>query len=258
MDSAESVVAHQNGEQQFIERYVTQRSQRLIMLVVIGVGILMLIAFYLASRRYRRLMALLEQRNTHIQKQRRALEKANAELATLTHTDELTRLANRRFFNETLQREHSRWKRTGTPLSLLVADIDFFKLVNDHFGHLTGDDYLQAIARVLESSVQRSTDLVARPGGEEFACILPDTNTYDARLVAQRIQRGLAKLALPNPLAEHPIVTISMGIATLVSGDYGIQDLLAHADEQMYEVKRTGRNNIAWIELTEDGATRPA
>lgn len=257
IDTTESAQAHHSGEQQFIERYVTQRSQRVIMFIIIGVGAVMLLAFYLVSHRYRRLMALLERRNEHIRQQREALKKANAELAALTHTDELTRLANRRLFNDTLAREYARWKRTETPLSLLVADTDFFKLVNDHFGHLTGDDYLRAIARVLESSVQRGTDLVARPGGEEFACVLPDTSIYDARLIAQRIQRGLAKIALPNPLAENPVLTISIGIATLVSGDYSIDDLLSHADRQMYHVKRTGRNNISWVELTRDGPRKP-
>jgi len=258
IDSTESVLAHQNGEQQFIERYVTQRSQRLIMFVIIGVGAVMLLGFYLMSRRYRRLTNLLERRNRHIQEQREALEQVNAELAVLTHTDDLTRLANRRFFNDTLQREHARWQRTQEPLSLLAADIDFFKLVNDHFGHQTGDDYLRAIARVLEGSVQRSTDLVARPGGEEFACLLPNTNVYDAQLIARRIQRGLAELALPNPLTEQPVLTISIGIATLISGNYSTESLIAHADEQLYKVKRTGRNNVFCVELTDGGARQPA
>lgn len=258
VDATEAIRAHHNGEQQFIERYVTQRSQRLILLIVIGVGALLLVASYLVSRRYKRLTTLLERRNLHIQEQRRALEKANAELAALTHTDELTQLANRRFFNDTLQREYSRWQRTGASLSVLVVDIDFFKLVNDHFGHMTGDDYLRTLARVLETSVQRSTDLVARPGGEEFACILPNTNIYDARLIAQRIQRNLARLGLSNPLADNPVLTVSIGIATLVSGDFSMDSLLSHADQQMYHVKRTGRNGVSWVELTADGPQQPA
>ncbi len=252
INTSKLIAQHQDGEQQFIERYVSQRSQRILTQAGGIIALVFALVFYFATRRYRRLSRLLERRNEHIQLQRSALQKANLELEALSQRDELTRLANRRHFNQTLEHEHSRWARTGAPLSLLLMDVDHFKRVNDRFGHLTGDEYLCAIARVLQESVTRPADVVARYGGEEFACLLPHTSPQQAQHVARRILSRIRALDLPNPDADTPYLTISIGVATLVNGQYSSQDLVWHADKQLYTVKETGRNGIRAIVCTQD------
>ena len=205
---------------------------------------LLALIFYLAFLRYRRLSNLLTERNTYIQKQQQALQEAYQKLEMLSRTDSLTRLSTRRHFDQRLAYEYARYQRRGTPLSLLIIDVDHFKKVNDHYGHAVGDEYLHAIARTLESNVGRSTDLVARYGGEEFICLLTDTPPEDALTVAERINHGVAELGLPNALATPPLLTVSIGVATVMSGDPGAQALVAQADIQLYTAKQTGRNRI--------------
>lgn len=244
MDLSSSVDRYVDGEQQFIERYVAQRSQRVYWRAGAAVAGVLAIVFFLVLRRYRHLTRQLAERNRRIIAQQRVLAASHRQLERLSQTDGLTGLANRREFDHALQREYDRWARGGGALSLIMIDIDHFKLVNDHYGHAIGDDYLRAVARVLKESVLRPTDLAARYGGEEFVCLLPDTQGGDARKVAERIQRQMQELQLPNALAPRPVLTLSFGIATLVGGSAGAAELLACADSQMYAAKRAGRDRI--------------
>ncbi len=244
IDISASVMKHEVGERHFLERYMAQRGQRMLLQYASMAAALLALIFYLAFLRYRRLSNLLTERNTYIQKQQQALQEAYQKLEMLSRTDSLTRLSNRRHFDQRLAYEYARYQRRGTPLSLLIIDVDHFKKVNDHYGHAVGDEYLHAIARTLESNVGRSTDLVARYGGEEFICLLTDTPPEDALTVAERINRGVAELGLPNALAAPPLLTVSIGVATVVSGDPGAQALVAQADIQLYTAKQTGRNRI--------------
>ncbi|MER1969021.1 GGDEF domain-containing protein [Castellaniella sp. GW247-6E4] len=244
MDISESVVAHEDAERQFIAYAVSQRSQRILMQAASVVAALLALAFYLALRRHRRLTLLLADSNRHILQQQQALRVAYEELEKQSQTDGLTRLANRRHFDQALVREHGRHLRTNSPLSLLLIDVDHFKSVNDHYGHVVGDDYLRAIARALERSAARPTDLAARYGGEEFACLLPDTAAEEALTVAERICAAVAQLDLPNASAAEPHLTVSIGAATLLSGGAGARELLDGADAQLYEAKHAGRNRI--------------
>ncbi|MHA3905075.1 transporter substrate-binding domain-containing diguanylate cyclase [Castellaniella sp. WN] len=249
MDLSESIARHEEGEGQLIERYVAQRSQRVLLQIAGGVAALLALASFLTLRRYRRLSRLLAERNQHILRQREALQAANLELEKQSQTDGLTHLANRRHFDQTLAREHARWRRMGSPLSLMMLDVDHFKSVNDHFGHQTGDDYLRAIARALRDNAVRPADLLARYGGEEFACLLPDTGSEAAWAVAERIREAVARLALPNPRAGVPHVTVSIGVATLEGGRAGVRELLAGADAQLYAAKRAGRDRVRAVVL---------
>lgn len=244
IDISATLTKHEVGERQFLERYMAQRSQRMLLQYASGAAALLALIFYLAFLRYRRLSNLLAERNTYIQKQREALQEAYQKLEMLSRTDSLTRLSNRRHFDQRLAYEYARYRRLGTPLSLLIIDVDHFKKVNDHYGHAVGDEYLHAIARALESNAGRATDLVARYGGEEFICLLTDTAPDDALTVAERISRGVAGLGLPNALAAPPLLTVSIGVATVVSGDPGAQTLVARADAQLYMAKHTGRSRI--------------
>ena len=249
MDVTESIAAHEEGERQFIERYVAQRGQRIFLQVASVSAVVLALVLYLSLRRYRRLVRLLESSNSQIRQQQQALQAANQELERQSQTDGLTGLANRREFDHALRREQARQQRTGAPLSLLMADVDHFKCVNDHYGHAMGDDYLRAIARVLKAAVGRPTDLVARYGGEEFVCLLPDTAAEDALKVAERIRQGVAELDLPNALAAIPRLTLSIGIATASGTGAASQQLLAQADTQLYAAKHAGRDRIHAVAL---------
>lgn len=250
MDTSESIEAHEIGERQLIERYVAQRSQRTVLLAASLAAALLALASYLALRKHRSLTLLLTISHAQVLEQQQALQTANEALERLSQTDGLTRLANRRHFDQVLVREHGRYRRKGTPLSVLMIDVDHFKSVNDHLGHAMGDDYLRAVARALERGVARSTDLVARYGGEEFACLLPDTDIDSARWVAEQIRAGVAELGLSNAKADIPHLTVSIGLATLRSGERGERGehsasaLVACADAQLYAAKQAGRNRV--------------
>ncbi|MDR0216498.1 MAG: GGDEF domain-containing protein [Comamonas sp.] len=249
MDVSLSVTKHEKGERDLIELYVKQRSQhQLWQFVGIGSTVLVLV-FGMAFLYYRRLARMLNDRNRQIQEQAKALESANEQLKHLSLSDGLTGLANRRAFDQELLREHARSCRMGTPLSMLMADLDRFKAVNDDYGHATGDVYLSAVAKVLKDTASRATDLAARYGGEEFACLLPDTGASDALALAERIRQAVQQLALPNTRAETGHLTISIGLATLQAGSGTAQGLLEQADSQLYAAKHGGGNRVHATEL---------
>ena len=180
----------------------------------------------------------------HIQELVRQLEIERDLAQRNSLTDSLTGLSNRRFFDAALQTEFSRHKRTGSPLSLIMMDVDNFKKYNDHYGHLEGDDCLRQIARTLKAVIERGTDLVARFGGEEFVAILPDSDIEGAVFLAERISEAVRGLALPHANSETAeIVTISLGIAS--AADHLLTDgeqLVALADQALFRAKDNGRN----------------
>lgn len=181
-----------------------------------------------------------------IQEQQEALQRINLELEKLSITDDLTGLNNRRFFNRSIKNEIERHRRSGKALSLLLMDIDHFKLFNDNLGHHEGDECLRKVAAVIRESAARPFDVAARYGGEEFAVILPYTDMNGARKVAQHLQENLEKAAIfhPNsPTAER--ITLSIGIAVIVPGrKSSAEDFIRCADAAMYRGKKEGRNCI--------------
>jgi diguanylate cyclase (GGDEF)-like protein len=157
-------------------------------------------------------------------------------------TDDLTGLVNRRRFLEALDGEIVRAEALGTPVSIVLVDLDHFKLVNDRFGHAAGDEVLrQFAARALAHL--RDVDVAGRLGGEEFAVVVPETNAAGAAAVAERLRGSLARLPLPAG-AESALVTASFGVAERVQGEGG-SDLLRRADAALYQAKREGRNRVA-------------
>jgi diguanylate cyclase (GGDEF)-like protein len=172
-----------------------------------------------------------------------ALERANGQLAKLSHTDSLTELANRRMLDECLQREWQRSARAQQPLTLLLVDIDHFKRYNDHYGHIQGDHCLHQIGRLLQACASRSGDLVARYGGEEFALLLPGTDASDASQVAQRCIDELERAAIEH--ANSPVsqcLTISIGVASVVAdARLSHLSLVRSADTALYRMKEAGR-----------------
>ena len=162
-----------------------------------------------------------------------------------SHLDGLTGLPNRRAFDETLAREWKRGQRLGSPLSLLLIDVDHFKNYNDHYGHLKGDDCLRQVSAALAEQ-GRATDFVGRYGGEEFVALLPHTDLEGAKEVGEKFRRCVATLAIPHeasPVAER--VTISLGLATaLPSEEQSSASLVQAADEHLYRAKQLGRDRL--------------
>jgi diguanylate cyclase (GGDEF)-like protein len=174
------------------------------------------------------------------------LEAANQELHRLATSDGLTHVANRRCFDECLEREWKRMMREHKPLSLILCDIDFFKPYNDTYGHQAGDDCLQQVANAIRMAVKRAGDLVARYGGEEFAVILPSTDTEGAMQVAQEIQLQIKTLNIAHAnSAITNCVTISVGVGTTIpSKDSSPNMLIAITDKALYKAKAEGRDRI--------------
>lgn len=249
IDPSQSVILHQHGERELLERYVSQRHQRSLYMVASAVAAVLALLAIIALIYHRRLMQVITERNIEIERQRRALYEANVKLEALSRTDPLTGVANRRYFDERANREYARMERQAGALSLMLIDVDHFKVVNDCYGHLTGDAYLQKIAQVLKQNVGRVTDTVARYGGEEFVCLLPDISADDARKLAERIRSEVEALHLPNAAVEPPWVTVSIGVASLKGDAHSLQEMFSQADSQLYAAKQAGRNRVSCVQL---------
>ena len=169
-----------------------------------------------------------------------------------TDVDPLTQIANRRRFDDTMTLEIKKAKRTGTILSVLLLDIDHFKFYNDTYGHLEGDSCLKKVAAALSTSLKRPKDLAARWGGEEFACLLPNTNAKGAQNVAEVLREAIQNLSIPHKSSPvNEVVTVSVGVvASNPMDENSFDNLLKRADEALYQAKESGRNRIAlWQEL---------
>jgi diguanylate cyclase (GGDEF)-like protein len=178
------------------------------------------------------------------QKIETALYEANQELGRLTILDSLTQVANRRRFDDYLLQQWQTLRKTKSPLSLILCDIDHFKLYNDTYGHPIGDHCLQQVALAIEAAIRDESHLVCRYGGEEFAVILPNTVAEEAIKIAERVGskvRGLRIAHHKSSVCEH--VTMSLGVFTMIPTPEGAPDILISlADKALYEAKTQGRN----------------
>jgi diguanylate cyclase (GGDEF)-like protein len=192
-----------------------------------------------AQKRERELQSLVEEKTA-------ALRSVNEDLLRLSSQDSLTGLANRRVFDQTLEKECARMTRTGSPVSLIILDIDHFKALNDSEGHQRGDEYLTLVGSELTRISKRRIDLAARYGGEEFAMILPETGAAGAERIAESVRLAIASLQLPHsasPVASF--LTVSVGVATArLEWRNSPEELVAAADRALYDAKRSGRNHV--------------
>ncbi len=180
-------------------------------------------------------------------------QKNKENLERLVIIDDLTQLSNRRHFNDYL---HQEWQRVLSlpphsqsypqPLSLILADVDYFKLYNDTYGHVSGDECLQKVAQTMKSVVNHSNALVARYGGEEFAIILPNASSDYALQVAELIRTQIQQLQIPHRQSQvSAYVTVSLGVASRFPNlDLSPEELIASADKALYYAKQKGRNSV--------------
>lgn len=197
-------------------------------------------------KHYREYRGLTERTNTN------RLDTAKHEILNNVHFDVLTGIFNRRYLNENLDHVLLDMGRVDDTLSVIVVDIDHFKLYNDTYGSEAGDDCLRYIAEALKSCLYRGNDFVSRYGGEEFMAILPFTNEDGARLVAERMITQVRSLAIPHKTSNvSDIVTISIGVVTGVNSalKWTAASFFKRADEALYQAKEGGRNQYAYLGL---------
>ena len=191
----------------------------------------------------------LTKQNLALQKAEAALIIANQQLQKIARLDGLTGIANRRSFDEHLEKEWRTLTRTQSHLSLILCDIDYFKYYNDFYGHLAGDDCLRKIAQTIKQTIKRSADLVARYGGEEFGIILPNTSDKNVEKVVELVRRAIHKLHINHSASRvSKYVTMSMGVASVIPTKLeSPQSLIAKADEALYHAKEKGRDRIVFF-----------
>ena len=198
-------------------------------------------------------MARIRAAKRIIDLQKELLE-SNRRLELLSITDGLTKLHNHRHFQDELARAFEESQRYHRPLSLVMADLDFFKKINDTHGHAVGDEVLKAVSSIFQQSI-RSTDLAARYGGEEFALMLPETNLDDAVAFAEKL-RSIVESSPINTQAGPLSLTISLGVASVPhSLVHSAKDLVVTSDKALYRAKRNGRNRVC-AERRRDGLER--
>jgi diguanylate cyclase (GGDEF)-like protein len=186
------------------------------------------------------------------------------QLAQQALIDGLTQISNRRAFDEAIQREWKRSLRTAQPLSLVLIDLDFFKLMNDRYGHQSGDDCLREVAKAVRRTAQRPEDVVARYGGEELAVLLPATDLEGAEHLARSACDAVESLRIPlagNPVAGG-VVTVSCGVSTALARleppRCMPEALLLAADGALYQSKAQGRNRVTALPVDPEQCSEDA
>lgn len=174
------------------------------------------------------------------------LQEKNLQLEYLSSNDALTGIANRRKYNELIEREWQRAKRNTSSLSVIIIDIDHFKAYNDFYGHQSGDECLRRVAQILSGALKRATDFIARYGGEEFVCVLPETSLDNAVIVAEGLRTAIESARLEHERSlTQDVITISAGVACMTPGaEQTIGDLVSLADKALYKAKNEGRNRV--------------
>ena len=183
--------------------------------------------------------------NKRLQDSLTEIEILKRDLTEQASRDPLTNLYNRRYFDVAVQREMARCEREAKPLSLILMDLDHFKMFNDHYGHAAGDTCLRVVARSIQASAKRATDLAARYGGEEFLLLLPDTDLQGAMRMAEDLRAAVQSLEVEHKQSSHGMVTLSLGVA--VNKPEYLQDaqhLIRSADIALYAAKENGRNRV--------------
>lgn len=223
------------------------------MVAAVGVFISVLVLMYMLFliRQHHLVKAMVEKRTRELKDANKNLSLLNQSLEEMSRTDGLTKIANRRYFNETLEKEWRKAIRSAKSLGVILMDVDHFKRYNDHYGHLMGDECLKQVAAALAASFPRAGDLVARYGGEEFAVILPDTGV-DVIQLAERAREAIASVKIEHVKSDVvPYVTVSIGACSIIPSDMVTPTkLVDSADQGLYQAKERGRNQVVYRAFT--------
>ena len=203
------------------------------------------IEFKSIADEFNKMINTLNDTSVSLDVMKKLVEERTHELEKISNTDPLTKVANRRYLFERGKVEFSRTSRANGKLTLLLLDCDYFKNVNDKYGHLFGDEMLKHICTLCQQEI-RSIDCLARYGGEEFIIMLPDCDLNGGVEIAQRIQKGLSQNGLPFE-NEKVFVTISIGVSTFTQKNKSFEELVEEADQAMYLAKKNGRNRVEVI-----------
>jgi diguanylate cyclase (GGDEF)-like protein len=229
--------------------YFTEESIRSIFLytTIVILILVLLVTLYLVNK-FRKLNKKLEldviERTQELYEINELLRKANADLERISTVDGLTNISNRRYFDIVLQKAWRMGMRERQPLALIMIDIDNFKMFNDTYGHLAGDQCLKSVADVIKKVAKRSGDFVARFGGEEFVALLPNTTEDGASIVAEEIRVKIENLGIKQEKIAT-VVTVSLGVAvTIPDKNTHPDNLINAADQALYQAKKDGRNTI--------------
>ncbi|MBC2658456.1 diguanylate cyclase [Pseudomonas sp. MSSRFD41] len=207
------------------------------------ISVILLLILSLTGHRLTTLIRKQIQTQRALQASQRNYIKANNALKSMALKDGLTGIPNRRHFDLFLETEINQRKRKNNDISLIIIDIDFFKLYNDHYGHVQGDECLKSVALIIQNNVNRSGDLAARYGGEEFTIVLTNTDYIGAFLLAEKIRIELEKINIEHIKSPLGVVTISIGISALSEGELGTpKSLIDTADKALYIAKTNGKN----------------
>ena len=196
----------------------------------------------------------LEKSNERIEQQRLKLEKANQSLRNLSFKDQLTGVWNRRKYDQIVEMEWNRCLRHKRPIALLIVDMDYFKEFNDSYGHMAGDACLVKIGEILKDSFRRSSDMVARYGGDEFVAILPETGKEEAMEMADMLRQKIEALHVPHAHSKaSDYMTVTIGVTCLIPDkNLFYESLFRFADKALYEAKIDGRNQVKFLsEITQ-------
>lgn len=211
----------------------------------LSVGIVALLLGFLGVLGFR-LIKLMKQQNrvqSELLDAQGILLEVNRSLEMLALEDALTGLSNRRQFDLFIHAEMGRARRSVTGLALLMLDVDHFKLFNDHYGHVAGDDCLRKVSAIITENINRPGDLAARYGGEEFVVVLPETDYVGAFLVAEKIRRAVQQAGIVHSEGADGVVTVSLGVAAYDPASQAqADDLISAADKALYVAKASGRN----------------
>ncbi len=193
-------------------------------------------------RRFDDLLGRIEQQEARLREQNTQLEK-------LADIDPLTGIPNRRFFDRVFDRCWRQSQRSQRPLSCVMIDVDHFKFYNDHYGHPAGDKVLEAVANALDKNIHRATDYLSRFGGEEFILVLLETDGQTALSVGTRMVNAVRELKIPHEKSlVSDIVTISVGVSSIIPFSDEHHALIKHADVALYKAKSSGRNQAVLVE----------
>jgi diguanylate cyclase (GGDEF)-like protein len=211
---------------------------------LLQVGIVLLLIILAVLFISYQVFASIQKDHTELENVTKKLRGANKKLETVSYTDSLTTLHNRRYFNLVYDREIKRAKRTHSDITFMMLDIDYFKQYNDTYGHIEGDHALKSVAKVLKDTLQRAGDYIFRLGGEEFGVLLTQTDAQNSAMLAQALCNAVKDRNIKHESSKaSEFLTISIGVVSCTADDALDEDILiSHADKMLYKAKERGRN----------------